>query len=75
MAHIGVLKALEENHIPIDYITGTSAGAYIGSLYAMGYTPKEMEQIVTSKSFVSMASGIFDEANVYYFKKNHLTLI
>ena len=42
-AHIGVIKALEENGIPIDYITGTSAGAIVGSLYAMGYTPEEME--------------------------------
>mgnify|MGYP000315836594 CR=1 FL=1 len=41
-AHIGVIKALEENNIPIDYITGTSIGAIIGSLYAMGYSPEEM---------------------------------
>ena len=33
-AHIGVLKSLEEMHIPIDYITGTSMGAYIGEIYA-----------------------------------------
>ena len=33
IAHIGVLKALEENNIPIDYITGTSMGAFIGALY------------------------------------------
>ena len=38
-AHIGVIKALEENNIPIDYVAGTSIGAIIGSLYAMGYTP------------------------------------
>jgi NTE family protein len=37
LAHIGVLKALEENHIPVDYITGTSMGAMIGSMYAMGF--------------------------------------
>ena len=36
------IKALEENNIPIDYITGTSIGAIIGSLYAMGYSPEEM---------------------------------
>ena len=41
-AHIGVIKALEENGIPIDYITGTSIGSIIGSLYAMGYSPEEM---------------------------------
>ena len=36
MTHIGIIRALEENNIPIDYITGTSMGAIIGSLYAMG---------------------------------------
>ena len=43
MAHIGVLRALEENDIPIDYISGTSIGAMVGSLYASGYTPDEIE--------------------------------
>lgn len=36
LAHIGVIKALEENNIPIDIITGTSIGALIGGLYASG---------------------------------------
>ena len=45
IAHIGVLKALEENHIPIDYITGTSMGACVGSMYAMGFTPKQIEDM------------------------------
>ena len=45
-AHIGVIKALEENNIPIDYVTGTSIGAIIGSLYAMGYTPDEMLELI-----------------------------
>lgn len=44
-AHIGVLKALEENNIKIDAIAGTSAGSVVASLYAMGYTPKEMLEI------------------------------
>ena len=34
MAHIGVIRALEENGIPIDYIAGTSIGAIVGGLYA-----------------------------------------
>ena len=50
-AHIGVIKALEENNIPIDYITGTSIGAIIGSLYAMGYSPEEMLELMLSKEF------------------------
>ena len=39
ISHIGVLKALEENNIPIDYICGTSMGAIVGALYASGHTP------------------------------------
>ena len=42
LTHIGIIRALEENNIPIDYITGTSMGAIIGSLYAMGYSPDDM---------------------------------
>ena len=42
IAHIGVIKALEDNNIPIDYIAGTSMGAIVGGLYAAGYTTDEM---------------------------------
>ena len=45
-AHIGVLKALEENNIPIDYISGTSMGGVVASLYAVGYTSDEIEVII-----------------------------
>ncbi|MGI8469090.1 MAG: patatin-like phospholipase family protein [Pyrinomonadaceae bacterium] len=47
-AHIGVLKVLEENHIPVDYIGGASMGALVGALYSMGKTPDEIEQLVGS---------------------------
>ena len=40
LAHIGVIKALEENNIPIDYVAGTSMCAIIAALYAMGYSPE-----------------------------------
>ncbi|MEK7854978.1 MAG: patatin-like phospholipase family protein, partial [Acidobacteriota bacterium] len=46
-AHIGVLKVLEENRIPVDYVGGASMGGLIGALYAMGRTPAEIETIVT----------------------------
>lgn len=45
-AHIGVLRVLEANHVPIDYIAGTSAGAIIGGLYASGLTPDEIEAAI-----------------------------
>lgn len=47
-AHIGVLKVLEANHIPVDYVGGASMGALIGSLYAMGRTPDEIETLIGS---------------------------
>lgn len=68
-AHIGVIKALEENNIPIDYIAGTSIGAIIGSLYAMGYSPEEMLALMQSKEFAYWQSGTVEENYVYYFKK------
>ncbi len=57
LAHIGVLKALEERGIPIDYITGTSAGALVGSMYASGYSPEEIEKFVLSDEFLLMTNG------------------
>ena len=45
-AHIGVLKAFLENNIKIDYISGTSMGSIIGSLYAAGYTPAQMIKFI-----------------------------
>ncbi|MGR5063203.1 patatin-like phospholipase family protein [Photobacterium sp. DNB22_13_2] len=43
-AHIGVLSVLEENRIPVDVITGTSMGAYVGGMYAMGLSAREVQQ-------------------------------
>ncbi len=45
LAHIGILKAIDSAGLKIDYITGTSMGAIIGALYAVGYTGKEIEQL------------------------------
>ncbi|MDE7452384.1 MAG: patatin-like phospholipase family protein, partial [Paramuribaculum sp.] len=65
IAHIGVIKALEENNIPIDYITGTSMGAIIGGLYACGYTPAEMLELIKSKDFEYWSSGKIDPSLTY----------
>lgn len=56
-AHIGVIKVLEENHIPVDYIAGASMGALVGALYATGRTPAEMEQIVAALDWNKLLSG------------------
>ena len=59
-AHIGVLKVLEENNVPIDYIVGTSMGSIIGGLYAIGLTPEEIEHgvngIAWDKVFTDFAN-------------------
>jgi NTE family protein len=57
LAHIGVLKQLEANGIPIDYIIGTSMGAVVGAMYSAGYSPREIEQIVLSPQFQYWVSG------------------
>ena len=69
LAHLGVIKALEEKEIPIDYITGTSAGALIGGLYACGYTPEEIEEFVLSEEFLFMANGKIPEKKTFLFRQ------
>lgn len=69
MAHIGVIKVLEENNIPIDYIAGTSIGAIVGGLYAAGYTPDEMEELFKSDDFYFWSTGKIQREYRYYFKR------
>jgi len=71
LAHIGVIRALEEEGIPIDYVAGTSMGAIIGSLYAMGLTTDEMIEIVESEEFSYWISGELQEQDRYFFKQEY----
>jgi NTE family protein len=57
-SHIGVLKVLDREHIPIDCIVGTSFGALAGGLYSTGYSASEIEKILSSQDW----SGIFSDA-------------
>ena len=70
LAHVGVLKALEEYNIPIDYITGSSAGALVGSLYSCGYSPLEIEQFVLSDDFILMSKGGLRPENQFLLRQN-----
>lgn len=69
LAHIAVIKALEENGIPIDYISGTSMGAIIAGLYAAGYSTNEMETLFKSEQFKFWSTGKIQEEYRYYYRK------
>ncbi|MGV9011208.1 MAG: patatin-like phospholipase family protein [Flavobacteriales bacterium] len=69
LTHIGVLKALEDNGVPIDYITGSSMGALIGALYASGISPVQMDSLFQSDLYQEMSSGGVEPAYTYYFKQ------
>lgn len=71
-AHIGVLKALEENHIPINFISGTSAGAFVGSLYACGMSPTEIESYVKSEKFLLMTKGEVAQNQEFFIREDPL---
>ena len=72
MAHVGLLKALEEHNIPIDYITGTSSGAVIGAMYASGYTPQEIEDFIKSDIFIKISEGKVEKNFDYYLSHEDL---
>jgi len=67
IAHIGIIKALEENNIPIDYIAGTSIGAIVGGMYAIGMSPDEMIQVIKSADFKNWMTGNIEPDNVYFY--------
>ncbi|MBL7933849.1 MAG: patatin-like phospholipase family protein [Bacteroidia bacterium] len=69
LCHIGVLKALEENGITVDYISGTSIGSLIGAYYATGYSPEEIEEIVKTYFFQSITRGDLPAKYEYMVKK------
>lgn len=71
IAHISVIKALEENGIPIDYVAGTSMGAIVGGLYASGYSPEEMVEILRSTDFRYWSTGEIPSRYYYYYKKRY----
>lgn len=60
LAHIGVIKILEKNNIPIDFIAGSSIGAMIGGCYASGMSIKKIEEIALSTNWRKMGSVLFD---------------
>ncbi|NLK62713.1 MAG: patatin-like phospholipase family protein [Fusobacteria bacterium] len=59
-AHIGVIKVLEENNIPVDYIVGTSVGSIVGALYAIGYDYNELKKIAVDTDWDYYLSNGYD---------------
>ncbi|MBW8186381.1 patatin-like phospholipase family protein [Shewanella nanhaiensis] len=68
-AHIGVLKVLEENRVPVDYIAGTSIGAYVAGMYALGYSAAEIEQIMMNESWSNGYSDTIPRESLSYRNK------
>jgi NTE family protein len=69
LAHIGVLKALEENEIPIDYVVGTSMGGIVAGCYAAGMSPEQIEDMALSDEFQRWVSGQPEQGYNYYYNK------
>lgn len=71
LAHIGVLKVIEEAGVKIDYIGGTSMGAIIGSLYAAGYTAKQLDSIFHETNFnILIQDELPRSAKTFYEKRD-----
>lgn len=65
LAHVGVLRWLEEHHIPVDELSGTSMGGLVGGAYATGMTPDEIEAMLDEVDWDTMfGSSRFDFLNV-----------
>ena len=68
-AHIGVLKVLEEEGIHPDYIAGTSIGAIIGALYAMGYSASELEEMCLKLNWNELTRDTHQRKDLYIGQK------
>jgi NTE family protein len=69
MAHVGVLKVLEANRIPVDIITGTSMGSIVGAGYASGATVREMEEILSETDWDALFNETLSRQDVEYRSK------
>jgi NTE family protein len=71
LSHVGVLRALERNHIPIDFIVGSSMGAIIGGLYASGYTTQQLKDMIDTTNWTSILSlsDDFDRRSLFIEQK------
>jgi NTE family protein len=69
LAHIGVLQWFEQNHIPIDYIAGTSMGGLVGGLYASGKSPQELHDLVKEQNWDVILGGAIPYQDLSFRRK------
>ncbi len=65
LAHIGILKVLEEENIPVDFIAGTSVGSVIGAAYASGISAKELEEVAALVRFKDFSRWTFSRFGLF----------
>lgn len=70
-AHVGVLRYLEENHIPVDMIAGTSMGGLVGGLYALGYSATELDSLIRGMDWKMMMSDKVPQYHISYLDKQY----
>lgn len=70
-AHIGVLNVLEDAGIKIDYIGGTSMGAVIGGLYAIGYNAKQIDSIIGTTNFSNVINDFIPRSSKNFYEKRN----
>src|SRR5271157_5748075 len=69
LAHVGVITWMEEHHIPVDYIAGTSMGGLVGGVYATGHNAAEMRQIVSGIPWNEVLSPYTPFADLAFRRK------
>lgn len=70
LAHIGMLKALEENEIPVDFVAGTSMGGIVAGCYAAGMSPSQIEEIMLGEDLSRWVSGQLENGYNYFYNKD-----
>lgn len=69
IAHIGIIEAIEEAGLRIDYITGTSMGSLVGGLYSIGYTSEQLVNIVESNNFMELFTESRNRRNISNYER------
>jgi NTE family protein len=73
-AHVGVIRVLEQMHVPIDYIAGTSMGAVVGGLFASGLTTDEIERALTQTDWNDALSDRTRYKELFYRRADRFYL-